>query len=158
MKLTIIVPDKAIILDGVYLNDIQQDLSWIPKDVRALQWDGQSGFIEYYPEYNLNNKVIHNLDIYSQAITDHKNELLRLEEEQKLIESSKDYWKEFRRRRDGLLINSDWTQVSDSPLSEEKKEQWKIYRQQLRDLPSIVKDPKPLALDINHPDWPIINI
>lgn len=30
---------------------------------------------------------------------------------------------------------SDWTQLADSPLTVEQKEQWRLYRQQLRDLP-----------------------
>lgn len=38
--------------------------------------------------------------------------------------------------RNQLLINSDWTQLIDSPLPDEKKEQWKVYRQALRDMTS----------------------
>lgn len=41
-----------------------------------------------------------------------------------------------RNERDYYLLKSDWTQVSDSPLTAEKKEEWAIYRQQLRDLTS----------------------
>jgi hypothetical protein len=36
--------------------------------------------------------------------------------------------------RDEALKNSDWTQLPDSPLSAEKKQEWATYRQQLRDL------------------------
>ena len=43
---------------------------------------------------------------------------------------------EMRRFRDSLLVNSDWTQASDSPLSNDKKTEWANYRQSLRDLPS----------------------
>jgi hypothetical protein len=38
--------------------------------------------------------------------------------------------------RNGLLEESDWTQVNDSPLSDTKKAEWATYRQELRDLPS----------------------
>ena len=41
-----------------------------------------------------------------------------------------------RQVRHELLIQSDWTQVNDSPLTDEKKLEWANYRQQLRDLPS----------------------
>jgi hypothetical protein len=41
-----------------------------------------------------------------------------------------------REHRDKLLLGCDWTQASDSPLSDEKKAEWATYRQQLRDLPS----------------------
>jgi len=40
-----------------------------------------------------------------------------------------------RRKRNSLLTRSDWTQMPDSPLTEEDKILWATYRQQLRDLP-----------------------
>lgn len=41
-----------------------------------------------------------------------------------------------RMRRVGLLTNSDWTQMPDSPLSDAKKIEWATYRQSLRDMPA----------------------
>ena len=35
--------------------------------------------------------------------------------------------------RNKLLLESDWTVGQDSPLSPEKVEEWKVYRQKLRD-------------------------
>jgi hypothetical protein len=40
---------------------------------------------------------------------------------------------ELRERRTAELNTSDWTQLSDSPLTAEAKEEWKVYRQGLRD-------------------------
>ena len=37
-------------------------------------------------------------------------------------------------QRDGLLTQSDWTQLPDSPLSTADKEAWATYRQALRDI------------------------
>lgn len=37
-------------------------------------------------------------------------------------------------RRNALLAESDWTQLSDAPFSVEQKAEWAVYRQQLRDL------------------------
>lgn len=37
--------------------------------------------------------------------------------------------------RNSLLVDSDWTQLADTPLTEEKKAEWATYRQQLRDIP-----------------------
>ena len=51
-----------------------------------------------------------------------------------------------RRQRNKLLLESDWTQLSDAPLSAEKKQEWADYRQQLRDLPDTV--------DINNIVYP----
>lgn len=50
-------------------------------------------------------------------------------------------------KRDQLLVNSDWTQLPDSPFITEKKTEWNIYRQQLRDLP--------FTCDPTNPIWPI---
>ena len=52
-----------------------------------------------------------------------------------------------RHYRDTLLRESDWTQFTDSPLSDSKKNEWKIYRQQLRDLPAASSNPE-------NPGWP----
>ncbi len=41
-----------------------------------------------------------------------------------------------RPERNGLLMASDWTQISDSVLTDEKKAEWATYRQKLRDLPA----------------------
>jgi len=42
--------------------------------------------------------------------------------------------------RNGLLEESDWTQVNDCPLIDAKKAEWATYRQALRDLPSQYTD------------------
>lgn len=39
-----------------------------------------------------------------------------------------------KRRRSALLLGSDWTVLPDSPLSVAKQDEWKIYRQELRDI------------------------
>ena len=151
MRMSIIVSDKAINIDGVYLDRIGQDLSWIPSNIHAVQWYDTWGEIEYTDQDN--NEKITDLGIFKQAIEDHKNEIQRLKDEEDRRESERDYWKEFRRRRDGFLINSDWTQNRDVLLDND--EEWKTYRQELRDLPNNISDPKSLALDLSHPDWPV---
>ena len=41
---------------------------------------------------------------------------------------------EIRTKRDELLAETDWTQVTDTVLSIEKQKEYKIYRQELRDI------------------------
>lgn len=53
-----------------------------------------------------------------------------------------------RDQRDYELSRSDWTQSPDSPLTDAKKEEWRTYRQALRDLPANTTDPA-------NPIWPI---
>lgn len=60
---------------------------------------------------------------------------------------------ELRRQRNRVLQDTDWTQMSDSPLTEEEKLKWANFRQALRDFPSTVVDPRnsslPLPVDYN---------
>ena len=72
------------------------------------------------------------------------NGSLRLENDAEIAERDfpdEDYWNKLRRDRDQLLLESDWTQALDSPLSDSKKTEWATYRQNLRDLPGTVSDP-----------------
>ena len=55
-----------------------------------------------------------------------------------------------RTTRNKLLVDSDWTQVNDSPLSNEVKTAWATYRQELRGLSDADAWPN-LADD----DWPV---
>jgi hypothetical protein len=47
---------------------------------------------------------------------------------------------EARIKRDRALMESDWTQLPTSPLSDAKKAEWETYRQALRDFPSVVEN------------------
>ena len=53
-----------------------------------------------------------------------------------------DYIGALRHYRDTLLRESDWTQFTDSPLTDSKKTEWKTYRQSLRDIPATESDPE----------------
>jgi len=55
-----------------------------------------------------------------------------------------------RGRRNELLAHSDWTQINDSPLTNELKTAWATYRQELRGLTDADAWPN-LAED----DWPV---
>lgn len=52
-----------------------------------------------------------------------------------------------RAHRNEMLKDCDWTQLSDSPLSEESKAAWATYRQALRDFPATEPD-------LDNPAWP----
>ena len=55
-----------------------------------------------------------------------------------------------RTTRNKLLADSDWTQMNDSPLSNEVKTAWATYRQELRDMSDLAAWP-----NIADDDWPI---
>lgn len=72
--------------------------------------------------------------------------------EEKVKKSNEDVHKynfiQFKSKRDILLQKSDWVvSISDSPLPQDKIDEWKVYRQALRDLPSMTEDPE-------NPVWP----
>nr|WP_278254165.1 tail fiber assembly protein [Sphingobium sp. BYY-5] len=52
-----------------------------------------------------------------------------------------------RTKRDRLLAACDFTQVPDSPLTAAKREEWRVYRQALRDLTET-------ANDLASVEWP----
>jgi hypothetical protein len=54
----------------------------------------------------------------------------------------------FRAKRDSLLVSSDWTQISDTALSDGDKNKWIAYRTLLRDLPETD------GFDPRNPTWP----
>ena len=55
-----------------------------------------------------------------------------------------------RTTRNKLLTDSDWTQMNDSPLSNEDKTAWATYRQELRDLSDLDAWP-----NLDDDDWPV---
>jgi hypothetical protein len=57
-------------------------------------------------------------------------------------------------RRTQLLVNSDWTQLADVPLSAERRAQWATYRQALRD----ITDQSGFPDNINWPATPGIQV
>jgi len=52
-------------------------------------------------------------------------------------------WAFIRHRRNEFLLECDWTQLQDSPLSEQKQQEWQTYRQSLRD---ITEQPDPFNI------------
>ena len=56
-----------------------------------------------------------------------------------------------RAERDRLLLRSDWTQLPDSPLSDNEKAAWSAYRQELRDLTNNLENVQTLEDVV----WPV---
>jgi len=56
-------------------------------------------------------------------------------------------WSIFRGERTQRLSACDWVLITDVPLAKQKIDEWKMYRQALRDLPSTTEAP-------NNPVWP----
>ena len=90
--------------------------------------DGESTTTKYtYDIYTIELRSRDNLETEIEANYDKWLEFVK----------SKDYDEtsaEVRSKRDKLLADTDWTQCSDTALSDEEVENYKIYRQALRDI------------------------
>mgnify|MGYP003656126668 CR=1 FL=1 len=69
------------------------------------------------------------------------------------VEQTIDIWIEVRLKRNALLLESDWTQIQDAPLTDAIKLKWKNYRQLLRDLPNSNSNALKIE-DIKFPNKP----
>jgi len=111
-----------------------------------IKIEKEDGSIEYinvnYDEMVLNT-VENNAPIPEDIVTLTPEEL-----QSKILESHKNL---IRQERDRRLAECDWTQAADVPLSEEKKEEWRIYRQQLRDFISTITE---VSVEIIWPNKP----
>lgn len=56
-----------------------------------------------------------------------------------------------RQMRDTLLSECDWTQLPDCQLSADVIDQWKLWRQYMRDLPTLVDRPLSNVIQFNDP-------
>ena len=98
-------------------------------------------------------------DTYNAIMWDDKNQTLPTEDEvnKKLKELQEgEPMALLRKERNILLAQTDWTQVSDSPLDTEPTDIWRKYRQALRDLP-LSANPKLDSdgyLDLSSVEWP----
>jgi hypothetical protein len=63
---------------------------------------------------------------------------------QQAVDATTKKWADLREDRNKRLINSDWTQLTDTNVD---KAAWAAYRQSLRDLPSV-------TTDIDNVVWP----
>jgi len=59
-------------------------------------------------------------------------------------------WHTIKKKRDYLLLISDWTQLGDNELTDAEKAEWRTYRQALRDLPQTYSS----ATDKSDIVWP----
>lgn len=146
-RIGIVTTDNHITIGYTGITGIRTDMSWVPSDVIELWWDGESGTIEYNDGKPLVG-ITSLPSIYNQAKLDWQYEYDRCKE---YGSSSHRYYRLLRLQRDSLLKQSDWTQFNDSPLTDAKKDEWKTYRQALRDIP--VNQPTPTS-GLENITWP----
>ena len=63
-------------------------------------------------------------------------------------EIDEEKWIDIRQERNKLLLDSDWTDLPNCPLHNEKKTEWQSYRTALRNFPSSISD-------LDNITWPV---
>lgn len=101
------------------------------QDLTRQEWDAlgyneavplpRQPFTEYVTKWVKGNDLICRETVVSQAVNEAARTLAQAES--------------IRVQRDGLLSDSDWTQLGDSPLTDAAKLTWAEYRQVLRNVP-----------------------
>lgn len=98
----------------------------------------QNGWYPYrLVEIQLNvNEIINGSNILIEENEVVEYQTKRLKTQQELENETEGQWVRIRRKRTRYLTETDWTQLPDSPLTNQKQTEWQIYRQALRDITS----------------------
>lgn len=132
------------------INDLKTDNpnTSFPKnmtDEMLESWDVYSVFVEDQPAHTANQTVsLNDAPVLSGGVWS-VGWTIRSWSQEELDETAEN----IRERRDELLSSCDWTQIPDSPLSDEDKTVWQTYRQELRD----ITDQAGFPTDVT---WPVI--
>lgn len=118
----------------------------MPVSLYEIEYDGEIAKITFYE--NVQPKEVEEgesekwaYDMYRLDLIDRDNLNANLDSNLAVwVQTAKDaeytaLAGEIRKKRDKLLAGSDWTQAADVPLTAEEKEDWRVYRQALRDVP-----------------------
>jgi hypothetical protein len=128
MKLSIIPADNTVCKDGYCISDL--DLSFMAPNIHAVQWDTNSGWIECValPDGSIPAHVeLTSIEEYTSLIAAFDAAKSSAEQAEAPVSDAE----LVRGVRDGLMMQSDWSQAPDSTAD---REAWATYRQALRDI------------------------
>jgi hypothetical protein len=129
------LPKNWANISNFYLfdNEKLKEYGWYPYRFQAAQ-------IGENQVYDGSDFVIEQTEVVEYQKVRNKNQ-------QEIQEETEGMWRAVRDLRNELLLECDWTQLSDSPLTNQKQIEWQIYRQQLRD---VTEQTNPFSIE-----WPI---
>ena len=142
---TVIPADNTISVNGEGLN-----FDFIaPENMHALQWHDGTGHIEYTDGQANRPLTAADYDVEVAPFTAlWQAEYDRLEEERNRPLTPEEKASTIRQQRDALLSETDYLMMPDYPMSELARENLKVYRQALRDVPKQPDFPNSVV-------WPI---
>jgi hypothetical protein len=88
-----------------------------------------------------------NFEVLENEVIEHQ--LTRIKTDEEKENDNQNRWKHIREERNTKLEKCDWTQLPDSPLTNQKQTEWQIYRQALRDITS-----QPDVFNLSWPNAP----
>lgn len=105
----------------------------------------------WYPVRFVSANVTQNEVITGQTFVIEENEVVQYEQkrtktQQEIDEETNTLWENVREQRNMLLSETDWTQLSDVTPNLLNIDEWRTYRQELRDITN--------QLDPRSIDWP----
>lgn len=157
---TVVAPDNLIIVNRVALTFEFQHTD----NLHAVQWDGvnEIGHIEYTDAPNkelakadYKKEVLPFIKAFQSEYPRKEQEELEAQEAAEREYNSEDSrFSRLRAERDKRIAATDYLLSADYPISQEKLEAVKAYRQALRDLPS--QDGAPWDGGAEQTPWPAI--
>jgi len=142
MKVSVIVSDKTVVIDGEGYTNMETQPCWssVPSNIHAYQYNSENSSqseIEYNDGTPHSPCTLSDIQKFIDAHAAQKQDIL--DQEAAWFNS----WERVKADRDQYLRDSDWTQVEDSPLNAEKVAEYATYRQSLRDLPATYSAEQP---------------
>jgi hypothetical protein len=101
-------------------NEKLKEYGWYPYRFQAAQ-------IGENQVYDGSDFVVEQTEVVEYQKVRNKTQL-------EIQEETEGMWSAVRDLRNELLLECDWTQLSDSPLTNQKQTEWQLYRQELRDV------------------------
>lgn len=123
------VPDRTIVKDGVGFL-LASDDTWLNdySSIHAIQINDSSGEVE--PTSGENRSAT---EEEIKAVKDKYDALKKAKEDADTAWQNN--WNRVRQARNHLLLDTDWTVMADSPLANDKKQEYIAYRSNLRNIP-----------------------
>lgn len=144
MKITAVVEDKTLIKNdnGIFVDDADFWSNYSGINAFQIDTDGTSDVelndgTHRAPTQAEIDALSDKYDTVHSDLTDQENAFLNS-------------WDNVRGARNYLLQKTDWSVLTDSPLSETEKNNYKTYRQSLRDIPSTYSSEQPRNIEFDN--------
>lgn len=90
--------------------------------------------VRFVPSEKTDNDIVAGQRFVVEGTEVVQYEQIRPKTQDEINQEINQLWENIRNKRNQLLLECDWTQLSDSPLTVEKKTEWQTFRQELRDI------------------------